>query len=283
MSKICDIRFVSFMVLLITLFSLTKAQEKKYLAIIPTFHDRLNTSGSEGPLRLQSQQFVLFVYQNAVAVYSEADFVNTGMNTLSQEFALPSTGHDANGVQQGGRISTGILSARMWVQGKRIVPDFMDNGNEEWYVIRTQFAPGERQKIKALFWAETSFTDLDSLPGLDTVMISNGKRGFMIDLEHTAIWNGPIETLSINAILMQGMDAKQEAFSADPDTYQFQDSTFSWKFQNIEPTAFDNIVVQFSSIGNQVSEYNTMAKLSAYIVKVAYNNLLNYVGKMDEE
>jgi hypothetical protein len=277
------LRHIYFIILLIAPLYLSRAQERDYLAIIPTFHDRLNTSGREGPLRLQNQQFVLFVYQNAVAVYSEADFINTGTNMLSQEFGLPSTGHDENGILPGGKISTGILSVRLWVQGKIIAPDFIRSGNEDWYTIRTQFAPGERKKIKALFWAETSLTDIDSLPGLDTVKISDGKRGFMFDLAHAAIWNGSIETISINIVLMQGLNVKQEAFSADPNTYQVQDSTLSWKIYNAEPTAFDNIFVWYSSIGNQSSEYNTMSMLSNYIVKEAYDNLINYVRKIDEK
>jgi len=277
------LRHICLMFLSIAPLYLSKAQEKEYIAIIPTFHDRLNKSGSEGSLRLQSQQFVLFVYQNAVAVYSETDFVNTGMNTLSQEFALPSTGHDENGILPGGRISTGILSVRLWVQGERIAPDFINDGNEEWYTIKTQFAPGEQRKVKALFWAQTSLADVDSMPGLDTVMISDGKRGFMLDLAHAAIWNGPIETISINAVLMQDMDVKQGSFSADPNTFEVHDSTLTWKLNNVEPSASNNIFVWYSSYGKQGPEYNTMAKLSSYIVETVYDNLPSYVRKMDEE
>jgi hypothetical protein len=259
------------------------AQEREYIAMIPPFHDRLNTTGAEGPLQLNQQRFVLFVYPNAVAVYSEADFVNTSMETRIQEFALPSTGHDENGILRGGRISTGILSVQLWVQGERITPDFINNGNEEWYTIRTQFAPGEQRKVKALFWAQTSLADVDSMPGLDTVVISDGNRGFMFDISHAAVWNGPIQTISINAVLMQGMDVKQASFNADPHTDEMQDSTLTWKLYNTEPSASNNIFVWYSSVGKQEPEYNTMAKLSTYIVNTVYDNLRNYVRKIDEE
>jgi hypothetical protein len=234
-------------------------------------------------LQLNNQRFVVFVYRNSVAVYSEADFVNTGMNTLSQEFALPSTGHDENGILPGGRISTGVLSVQLWVQGEKIAPDFTNDGNEDWYTIRTQFAPGQQKKLKALFWAQTSLTDIDSMPGLDTVVISDGNRGFMFDLAHAAIWNDPIETIRIKIVLLQNLDVKQESFNADPHTYEVQDSTLTWKLYNVEPTANDNIFVWYSSDGKQESEHNTMAKLSTYIVKTVYDNLRNYVRKMDEE
>jgi hypothetical protein len=219
------------------------AQEREYLAMIPPFHDRLRTMEVDDPIQLKYQRFVLFIYRNAVVVYLEADFVNTSIEPIIQEFALPSTGHNENGVLPGGRISTGILSVQLWVQGKKIVPDFINTGKEEWYTIQTQYAPGEQRKVKALFWAQTSLTDVDSIPGLDTVTISNGKRGFMIDLSHAAIWNSAIETININAVFMDSLNSKQESFNADPPSYEVQDSILIWKLNNVEPSANDNIFV----------------------------------------
>ena len=259
------------------------SEEREYIAMIPPFHDRQNIAGTNGPLQLNNQRFVVFVYKNAVAVYSEADFVNTSMEAYIQEFALPSTGHDENDIAPGGRISTGIFSIQLWLQGERIIPEFINNGREDWYVIRTQFAPGEQKKVKALFWAQTSPVNIDPSPGLDTAVISDGNRGFMFDLAHAAIWNGPIETISIKIILMQGLDVKQGSFNIDPQTYEAQDSTLSWKFNYIEPSSSDNISVLYSSVGKQGTEYNTMAKLSTYIVKNVYDLLRDYVRKMDEE
>ena len=70
-------------VLLIAASSLSLAQERRYSALIPAFHSRLVASGHENVLELKHQRFVLFVYRNAVAVSAEADFVNTGPDTLS--------------------------------------------------------------------------------------------------------------------------------------------------------------------------------------------------------
>jgi hypothetical protein len=259
------------------------AQAREYIAMIPLFHDRQNTAGAEGPLQLNNQRFVVFVYKNAVAVYSETDFVNTSMETHIQEFALPSTGHEENGMLPGDEISTGILSVHLWVQGERIAPELINTGNEEWYTIKAQFAPGEQRKVKALFWAQTSLTDVDSMPGIDTVVITDGNRGFMFDFAHAAIWNGPIETVSINVVLLQGLDVKQGSFNIDPRTYEIQDSTLTWRLYNVELSASNNIFVWYSSDGKQESKHNSMATLSTYIVKTVYDNLRDYARKMDEE
>jgi hypothetical protein len=263
--------------------SFLQGQVTEYLAIIPAFHDRMNTSGSESPLRLQRQRFVLFVYRNAVAVYSEADFVNTGSDTLSQEFALPSTGHDENSHESGGKISNGILNIQCWIEGKRVAPEFVQNANEEWYTVRSRFAPGERRRVKAVFWAQTSLTDVDSLPGLDTVAIAIGKRGFLLDLYHASVWSGAIESVDITMVLKGGMSFQRDAFAVEPRAYELQDSTVTWSLKSIDPSPGDNVVVLYAPAGRWGSATNTMAKLSTYIVKKAYDNLRYYVKQMEQE
>ena len=259
-----------------------RAQEREYLAIIPAFHDRLNTSGVENSLKLQRQRFILFVYRDAVAVYSEADFANTGMDRASQEFALPSTGHDENGAMPEGRISSGILTVQLWVEGERVAPDFIHDGNEDWYTIQSWFEPGERHTVKAVFWAQTSLTDVDSIPGLDTVAVDIGKRGFMVDLAHATVWNNVIETIDVTVVLKGGMSFRRDSFSAEPDTYDLQDSTITWSFKNVEPSQNDNIVVSYTTSGSWGSATNTMAKLSTYIVKRVYDELLNYARQTEK-
>lgn len=270
-------------VLLSTTSDLGFAQQEKYLAIIPTFHDRLNASDRESSLQLQRQRFVLFVYRNAVAVYSEADFVNTGMDTLSQEFGLPSTGHDENGDEPGGRVSSGILSVQLWVEEERIAPDLIHDVNVDWFIIRARFAPGEQRTVKAIFWAQTSLTDVDSLPGLDTAAIAIGRRGFLVDLSHATVWNNVIETIVVTAVLKGGMSFQQDSFSAEPDTYDLQDSTMTWTLKNVEPSPGDNIFVSYTPSGSWGSSTNTMSKLSTYIVKQVYDKLVDYVRQIEEE
>ncbi len=252
-------------------------QGKQYIAIIPTFHDRIVTAGRESVVQLQRQRFVLFVYRNAVAVSSEADFLNTGGDTLSQEFALPSTGHDDNVDRPDRRTSNGILTVRMWVEGERVTPGSVHDGNVDWFTIRARFAPGERRRVKAEFWAETSLTDVDSLPGLDTVAIAPGPRGFMLDLFHAAVWKRPIGTIDVAVVLKAGLTFGQDDFSADPDAFQLQDSTITWSFRNLVPAPDDNIVVFYTPSGSWGSTPNTMARLSTYIVRKVYDSLLDYV------
>jgi hypothetical protein len=269
--------------ILLSTSNLVFPQQEKFLAMIPAFHDRLNTSGSESPLQLQSQQFVLFVYRNAVAVYSEANFVNTGTDTLTQELALPSTGHDGNGDEPDGRISNGILSVQLWVEGEKVTPEFIQDGNVDWYTIRPSFAPGTQREVKAFFWAQTSLTDVDSLPGLDTVAITIGKRGFMVDISHAAVWSRTIESIDVTVALKGGMSFQRDSFSVAPDSYDLQDSTITWSLENVEPSASDNIIVSYTPSGSWTTATNTMAKLSTYIVKKVYDNLRYYVEQKEQE
>jgi hypothetical protein len=270
-------------VFLIAPLSLSIGQAKRYSAIIPAFHDRLIASGREGVLQLRHQRFVVFVYRNAVAVSSEADFLNTGTDTLSQEFALPSTGHGETGDESGGRISNGILSVQLWVEGQRIPSDFIHEGNEDWYTIRSRFKPGEHRRVNALFWAQTSLAAARSLPDLDTAAIVMGKRGFVLDLSHASVWKNLVETIDVTVVLKSGISIAGDTVSPEPDTYHVQDSTLTWSLRNMKPSPGDNIVVSYTPSGGWGSTPNTMAMLETYIVKRVYDRLLDYVKQIDEE
>ncbi len=259
-----------------------EAQSDGYIAIIPPFHSRQEIGSTESPLQLLHQRFVVFVYQNAVAVYSESNFINQSENVVEQEFALPSTGHDENGIAPGGRISNGILSVQLWIQNERLNSKFIQDGSEDWYTAQTRFAPHEKRKVKALFWAETSLTDIDSLPGLDTTIIVNGKRGFLINLAHAAVWNNIIESIDIYVILKDGILPNGETFSAKPSNYDLKDSTLSWSMNNLEPSSSDNIEILYESLNNSDSTKNTMAKLSTFIVKHTYDQLIYFATQLDE-
>jgi hypothetical protein len=260
-----------------------RAQEQVCMAVVPAFHDRLHPSGEGSLLRLQSQHFVLFVYRNAVVVYSQADFVNAGTDTLTQEVALPSTGHDENGEEPGGRISNGISSVQVWVEGERVFPEVIHENNEEWYAVQASFPPGEHRIVKALFWAQTTLAGIDSLPGLDTATIAPGKRGFMVDLYHATAWNGVIASISLAAVLKDGLSFSRDSFSAEPDSYELQDSLLSWSFEDVEPLPWDNVVVAYSPTDGVEKGTNTMAKLSSFIVKQVYDELREYAERDEEQ
>lgn len=264
------------------IFQNNKAQEEKYIAIIPPFHCRTITDNSESPLKLDYQRFIVFVYSNAVAVYSESNFTNSRDEFLEQELALPSTGHDENGDEPGGRISSGILSIELWVEGERKNPQFIQDGNEGWYTIKTRFRPYETRTVKALFWAETSLANVDSLPGLDTSYIIPGKRGFLINLAHAAVWKDQIESIDTYVILKNGLSANQSSFEASPQSYNLQDSILTWDMENIEPTENDDIEVHYESTIESNFPNDTMAKLSTFIIKHAYDELLDYATQLGE-
>ncbi len=264
------------------IFQNNKAQDEKYIAIIPPFHCRTITDNAESSLKLDYQRFIVFVYSNAVAVYSESNFTNPTDDFLEQELALPSTGHDENSDEPGSRISSGILSIELWVEGERRNPQFIQDGNEEWYTIQTRFKPHETRTVKALFWGETSLANIDSLPGLDTNVIKSGKRGFLINLAHASVWKDQIESIDTYVILKDGISANQSSFEANPESYNLQDSILTWNMENIEPTENNNIEVYYESTINPNFQYNTMAKLSSFIIKNAYDELLDYSFQLGE-
>jgi hypothetical protein len=259
------------------------AQQKEYLAMIPPFHDRFQTPNAESPLQLKQQRFVLFIYQNAVVVYSEAVFLNSGLETINQELSLPSTGHDENGDRPGGRISNGILSVHLWVEGEQVNPQIINEGNEEWYTINTRFEPGESRKVNALFWVQTSLTDIDSLPGLDSAIIKDGKRGFLVNLAHAGIWRDYIESVDVIAVLNDGVLKNLNPIEIQPQTYELKDSTMTWTFNNIEPTEDDNVYISYTTSCQENSQINSMAKLSKYIVQDVYKELISYYDQLYEE
>ncbi len=250
------------------------AQEQEYLAILPPFHDRLGVPGVESSVALDHQRFLIALYRNAVAVYADADFSNQGPEPVEQEFALPSTGHDDNGPLPGGHISNGILSVQLWIEGERVEPELMRDGDEEWYTIRTRLLPGQSRRVSALFWAQTSLTDVDSLPGLDSIRIPDGDRGFMVDLAHAASWKGSVQSIEVEVITHEGLDPGAESFAAEPDRYEIADSTLFWKFYDLEPSSAENISVRYRSSDARAPEFATMAQLAAFITHAVYDNLL---------
>jgi hypothetical protein len=257
------------------------AQEQQYIAVIPPFQDRMEESHTEGSLQLVRQQFVLFVYQDAVAVYSEGQFKNTGTDTIVQELALPSTNYGFD--NKDGRISNGILGVQLRIEGEKVQPKFLIDGDDEWYTIDLELAPAKKAKVVSMFWVQTSLTDVDSIPGIDTLDIPDGKREFMIDLSHAAIWNGFIGSIDVTVVLKDGLTIKSKSFNADPDTYDLQDSTLTWQFNDIEPSYDDNISVLYSSSHKTKAPNNTMSKLSRYITSKVYDDLLYYVNMKQEK
>ena len=277
-------RYMSSYFLLLVIISSVRltAQTKDYIAIIPSFHIRQNTTDTESPLELRNLQFVIFVYENAVVVYSESDFINQSEKVIEQELAIPSTGHNEKGDDPGGRISNGILSMQLWVQGEKVNPQFIKDGDEEWYTIQAKFHPHESRKLKALFWAGTSHAEIDSLPELDTTVITNGRRGFLIDLAPAAVWNSTIQSIKITVVLKDGIFPTEKTFSAVPHSYDLKDSTLTWSMKYIKPSNDDNVLVTYESFNNSDSTTNTMAKVSMFTVKQVYGQLQYFVSQLNK-
>jgi hypothetical protein len=254
----------------------------QFRAIIPAFHNRLGTAETLSPIQLRRQSFVLFIYRNAVAVFSGAEFVNNGRDTLEQEFAIPSTGHDRND-EDSGMVSNGILSPRIRIEGEKTAGNVIEDGDGEWYALNVSFDPGQTRRIDAFFWVQTSLADVDSLPGLDSAEIAPGRRGFLIDIAHAAAWSDVVDSIGVRLVLKGGLAFEADSFDVSPDDFDRSDSTITWYFENTEPAADDDILVDYRPSGPWPGGTNTMARLSAFIVSKAYDELEEYVRQMEEE
>ena len=257
-------------------------QDQNVIAVVPPFMDRQHSDEFESSLQLTQQRFAIFIYRNAAIVYSEADFVNNGQDSMTMELALPSTGYQEKNGTEIPYISNGILSVQMWIAGERAEPEVLEESDIEWYAINAMFPPSVVTKVKALFWVQTSLTDVDSIPGLDTVKIRDGKRGFLLNLSKAAIWNDNIGSLDVAVVFKEGL-TPNDTLDANPDNYEVGDSTISWTMRDIEPSTDDNIDLYYNSAVKRKSRMDTMKKLSRFNISRGYDDVLNYVRQLDEE
>jgi hypothetical protein len=259
-----------------------RAQDRDYLAIIPALHDPQHSSDASGSIQLTRQSFVIFLFRDAAVVSSETEFLNTAGDSVEQEVSLPSTGHDENGDAPGGRLSNGILSVRMWVEGERVTPVVSNVLGEESYSVRVRFDRFQRHTVKALFWLQTSREDIDATPGLDTAIIPDGRRGFMIDLSHAAIWKDMIDRISVTVVFREGLQPGENDLHATPESYDVRDSTLQWEMRAIEPSSDQNIEIAYASGGSDSHTGSTLARLSRYITGRVYDELTAFVRSQNE-
>ena len=278
----CRMKLVRYFMLLAGLTAASffhSARAQDAIAIIPLFHDRLHQAEGDNILQLSHQRVIVFVYRNAAAVYMDATFLNTESDSITHELALPSEGH--MGVRSNTR-SNGILGVQLWVSGERIEPSISE-GRETWYTIMPSFGSHEEKKIRALFWVQTSLSDVDGFAGQDTMLIPDGRRGFLIDLHHAAAWKNVIQSLDISVNLRESLTRKNSRMGVEPKNYDDQRSGFSWTLQNIEPSFSDDISVLYTPPASMASHWNTMSKLSDFVERTAYDELLRFVRTIDEE
>jgi hypothetical protein len=276
--RLCCYLFLGSVLITVAAYS----QEDNFIAIVPPFMDRFHDNEWGSPLQLTNQRFVLFLYRNAAIVYSEADFNNTSSDSQTAELSLPSTGYVEKDVFGEPYQSNGILSVQCWVAGERSIPTVVDDGDNEMITLNVAFPPTINTKVKALFWVQTSLTDIDSLPGLDTLKIQDGKRGLIIDLSKAAVWKGVIGSADVQIVFKEGL-SPHDTITVDPDFYDTGDSTITWTFTNIEPSTDDNISIFYDSARKNKTKFDTMKKLSRFIVKREYDRALEYVRQPDED
>ena len=270
-------------ILSIVIASAAPAQDPGSIAIIPSFHAHAAQGGGPLPLvRLTQERFIVALYRNAVAVRAEGEFTNPEAETLDTELSLPSAGHDENGDAPGGRRSNGLFDVQLRVEGERVAPELLRDGDGDRYAVRLRIAPGESRTVEALFWAQTSLAGPYSLPGLDTAAILPGQRAFLIDLSHAAAWSGSLDRVDVSVLLRGGL-TRSDIADADPDTYVDTDSTLRWTLLELEPTDEDNVELTYAPHGPAPKTPDTMARLSSFIVRHVYDDLLERARHVDDE
>jgi hypothetical protein len=241
------------------------------VAIIPPFLDRLHRDDWESTLQLARQEFVVFLYHDAAVVYSEADFANTGTDTLRVELGLPSTGYTiGNGLAEQD-VASGIFGVQLWVSGERIRPKVHQDGDAEWVTVTPTFTPQVQTTVKALFWVETAI-------GGDS-----GDRAIGIPLSQSAIWKGLINSIDVTVVLKEGLASSDSLFQADPDPSSIEDSVLTWSFSEIEPNTDQDISILYHSSRNQALSEDERESLSRFVIEHAYDEILEYARESDEE
>jgi hypothetical protein len=241
------------------------------VAIIPPFLDRLHRDDWETTLQLARQEFVVFLYHDAAVVYSEADFVNTGADTLRVELGLPSTGYTIGRGLAEQDVSSGIFGIQLWVRGERIKPKVHQGGDADWVTVTPTFTPQVQTTVKALFWAET------------TIGGDSGDRGIGIPLSQSAIWKGLINSVDVTVVLKEGLISSDSLFQADPDPSSIEDSVLTWSFSEVEPSTDQDISILYHSSRNQALNADERESLSRFIIEHAYDEILEYALESDEE
>jgi hypothetical protein len=241
------------------------------VAIIPPFLDRLHRDDWESTLQLARQEFVVFLYRDAAVVYSGADFVNTGMDTLRVELGLPSTGYTIGKGLAEQDVSSGVFGVQLWVSGERVKPEIHQGGDAEWVTVTPTFTPRVQTTVKALFWVETSI-------GGDS-----GDRAIGIPLSQSAIWKDLIKSIEVTVVLKEGLVSSDSLFQADPEPSSIEDSVLTWSFSEIEPGTDQDISILYHFSRNQALSEDERERLSRFIIEHAYDEILEYVRESDEE
>jgi hypothetical protein len=245
--------------------------EGNSLAIIPPFLDRQHRDDWESALQLTRQEFVVFLYRDAAVVYSEADFVNTGSDTLRVELGLPSTGFACDEDSGAQDFSTGIRDVQIWLARERMEPVLRHDAEVDWFTITPLFTPQVQTTVRALFWVEAPI-------GADSV-----DRAISIPVSQAAIWKDVINSVDVTVILKEGITADDSSFEADPDSYSVEDSVLTWSFMDTEPSQTDDISILYNSPQPHFIDASIRGKLSRFITEHVYDEMLDYVRESEEE
>lgn len=242
-------------------------------AIITPFQDHHANIRWDDAIQISRQRFIILLYQNAAAVYSEAVFTNAGQDTLAAELAIPSTGY---GITLGGEhiFNATMFNPRVWVEGEKQAVRTEETEEAEWYTVKPWFAAGASKIVKALFWIPTPLSLMDAEPPPDTAGIAAGERHWLLRLSDAAAWKDDIDDIEVVAILKDGLKTDNCRLEFHPRIGEAQDSTIRWSYQNVGPAESENIHCSYNTTGIGATALATLETLSEEITGSGYNELL---------
>lgn len=274
-------RSILFACSLVFIVSVSLSQRTDYLAVIPPFLPVKSDSGIPSSIQLKNQRYVLFQYQNAVVVYAEGIFTNSAEETVRVNLGLPSTGYRMSDPDDKVKISNGLLGVRLWIENERIEPEIHEIDGVQWFTVAPLLPHDKETMVKAMFWMQTSLSNIDSLPGMDTIPIPKGQRSFLVDLADASVWRETIEEAAIILVLKDGLSPRDAGFSAKPDNHDLGISKLSWTLRDLEPTTTDNVRVRYST--RKANSFGTMARAAEVIQDRIYDELREYLQVKKEE
>ncbi len=252
------------------------------IAILPPFLDREQRPEWLSSIRLLNQDLTVLLYQNAAAVYLRDEFVNTGPDTIQAGLSLPALGYEVQDPHGSTRYSHGLFATMLWMDERRVPFETNQSGDDVWYSVRTKFPPRVSIRANAMYWVPTISGALEADQMADTSVIPEGDRSLLIILSKASMWQGTINSATCTLILKDGLLLSDSALQIEPETTIMTDSTLQWILEDAEPVGTDDILIRYTTIGQEHTDLGNLSAISRFMTTAAYQELREYVRK-DEE
>ena len=221
--------------------------------VIPLLPDLSNVVPPEAPVRVLSQDLVIFLYQNAAGVMSRSE-VETG-NDDSTVFVFSYN----NGRWVSGDPEEGPPGLRIEVGSRALSALITPAGPGGWNIV---LPPNQRIRIEAMFWVPT--LPLTSFPP-DSLPLEKGERSLIIARADEDPGSAPVEDIHIFVVLQDGLSAEDEAVEVNPPGYLPVDSVLTWTGDAVPSAVSDPITIHYGTGGLPPAGLRTLAAIRRFM------------------